>query len=75
MVIYTNSTARIGNGLIFGQLARAAPGVAHWRFTALGMARPGNTAQELIAGFAAEAANRPPAPTPLPGQVAPADPP
>ena len=44
-----------GNGLIFGQLQRVAPKKLHWRFVALGMAREGRTAQQLVRAFEVEA--------------------
>ena len=44
-----------GNGLIFGQLQRVAPSELHWRFVALGMARDGRTANDLVRAFAVEA--------------------
>jgi len=37
-----------GNGLIMGQLCRTAPGSTTWHYVALGMARPGNTAEDLL---------------------------
>eukprot|EP00802_Teleaulax_amphioxeia_P006135 Tamp_06139.p1 GENE.Tamp_06139~~Tamp_06139.p1 ORF type:complete len:452 (-),score=68.41 Tamp_06139:1430-2629(-) len=44
-----------GNGMIFGQLSRVAPGARHWQYVALGMARPGRTAADLVATVAAGA--------------------
>lgn len=44
-----------GNGIVFGQLTRIAPGARQWMYTALGMSRPGNTAQDIVAGLAAPA--------------------
>jgi len=47
-----------GNGLVFGQLMRAAPASRQWQFLALGMSRPARTAQELVMQVASGA--RPP---------------
>lgn len=41
-----------GNGLVFGQLTRIAPAARQFMYTALGMSRPGNTAEDIVAGLA-----------------------
>ena len=62
-----------GNGLIFGQLNRnPKPGSKEWRFVAVGAARPGRTAQDLVASLNQQAQQNMNNPKlqPKPGQTA-----
>jgi len=62
-----------GNGLVFGQLNRnPKPGSKEWRFVAVGAAKPGRTAQEIVQSIqhSGQQNMQNPALAPKPGQQA-----